>query len=169
MPSHGAKHKIWPPMTGARIGAIPLTSMSIAKSRVKALPLQISRAMARDRTIPAPPAQPWMKRNKRKMAIDEDRIQPTVDKVKIAIPTIKGRQRPLSSLIGPTAICPRAIPVIEVVNVSWMTDGVTPKAVIIDGRAGKYISVDSGAMAASIPKNTVMSKSQRLRLVCVIL
>ena len=65
-PSHGAKRRIWPPMTGARIGAIPLTSMSMAKSRVKALPLQMSRAMARDRTIPAPPAQPWMSRKMRK-------------------------------------------------------------------------------------------------------
>lgn len=101
--------------------------------------------------------------------MDGDQIQPTVDKVKIAMPTIKGRRRPLSSLIGPTAICPSAMPVIEAVKVSWMTDGVTPKAVIIDGRAGRYISVDSGAIAASIPKNTVMSKSQRLRFVCVIL
>lgn len=101
--------------------------------------------------------------------MDGDQIQPTVDKVKTAMPTIKGRRRPLSSLIGPTAICPKAMPAMEAVRVSWMTDGVTPKAVIIDGRAGRYISVDSGAIAASIPKNTVMSKSQWLRFVCVIL
>lgn len=101
--------------------------------------------------------------------MDGDQIQPTVDKVKIAMPTIRGRRRPLSSLIGPTAICPRAMPAMEAVKVSWITDGVTPNAVIIDGRAGRYISVDNGAIAASIPNNTVMSKSQRLRLFCVIM
>ena len=57
-PSHVEKRKICPPMTGAKIGASPLTSISMEKNRVNAGPLQTSRAIALAMTIPAPPEHP---------------------------------------------------------------------------------------------------------------
>ena len=50
-------------MTGARIGARPLTSISSEKKRAAATPECMSRTIARAITIPAAPAMPCTKRS----------------------------------------------------------------------------------------------------------
>ena len=63
---HDAKSRICPPITGAKIGARPLTIMSTAKNRVSSAPSHTSRAIARAITMPLAPAKPAKKRKNRK-------------------------------------------------------------------------------------------------------
>ena len=57
-PRHVVTRSTWPPITGARIGARPLTSISSEKKRAAATPECMSRTIARAITIPAAPATP---------------------------------------------------------------------------------------------------------------
>ena len=155
MPCQEKNRNIRPPMTGDRIGAMPFTSMSIEKNRVSAGPLHTSRATARAMTMPTPPEKPWTKRKAMNMWMLDDKIQQTVDAVNTTMPNSSGRRRPFSSLTGPAKIWPMAMPAIDAVRVIWIMDVPTEKSAIIKGKAGRYISVESGANAASIPKNTV--------------
>jgi hypothetical protein len=62
-PRHDVTVSTWPPSTGARIGAAPLTSMSSEKNRAASRPEYRSRTTARAITMPAAPASPWTKRS----------------------------------------------------------------------------------------------------------
>ena len=49
------------------------------------------------------------------------------------------------------------MPSIVMVKVIWITDVLLPKSACISGSEGKYISVANGAMAAKIPKKTIIN------------
>ena len=70
MMRHEEKARIWPPATGARIGASPFTSMRMAMKRVSSTPSATSRAMAREMTRPLAPAKPCRKRSARKGSME---------------------------------------------------------------------------------------------------
>ena len=91
------------------------------------------------------------------------RTQPSVAPIKTSIPMNSGFLRPHKSLSGPARICPSAIPSVVIVSVIWMRDVDTPKSACTSGSAGRYISVESGAIAVMIPKNNV--SQSRLRSV----
>ena len=63
MPRQLVTSSTWPPITGARIGARPVTSISIEKKRTSATPSWVSRTIARAITIPAAPVAPCTKRS----------------------------------------------------------------------------------------------------------
>ncbi len=94
MPRQEAKSSTCPPMTGAMIGARPLTIMRIAKKRVSSGPSQTSRAIAREMTMPLAPAKPMRKRNVRKIGTFSAKVQPTAAMVNPTMPRSSGRRLP---------------------------------------------------------------------------
>ena len=58
MPPQLEKRSICPPMTGPKMGATPLMSMSREKNFVSSVPRKRSQAMARESTTPPLPASP---------------------------------------------------------------------------------------------------------------
>ena len=150
-----AKRRICPPITGAIMGANPLTIMSTEKNRVSSEPSQTSRAIAREITIPLAPAKPAKKRKKRKRYIFCASTQPSVAPTKTSIPIRRGLRRPKRSLNGPARICPSAMPSVVIVSVICTNDVGTEKASCTSGSAGRYISVESGAIAVITPRNMV--------------
>ena len=60
-----------------------------------------------------------------------------------------------------------AIPAIVMVSVSWIIEMPTPNSSGINGRLGRYISVDSGAIAARVPKKTVSHNRLFFSLTCI--
>lgn len=61
-PRQEVTRSTWPPMIGARIGARPLTSISIEKNLVIAMPEKSSRTVARAITMPAAAPMAWTTR-----------------------------------------------------------------------------------------------------------
>ena len=143
------------PTTGAAIGASPLTSIRMAKNRVSSGPSATSRAMARAMTMPLAPLKPCRKRNTRKAVMCSDRQAPALAAVKTSMPSSRGSLRPKRSESGPMKICPKAMPSIVMVKVSCVSEADIPKSPPSSGKAGKYISVESGAIAVMMPRNTV--------------
>ena len=115
----------------------------------------MSRATARAMTMPVPPIKPWMKRKAMNNSIVGAKIQAKLLSINKAMPMKRGTLRPLSSLIGPAMTCPKAIPAMDAVIVSWTRDVDAPKISMISGSDGKYMSVERGAIAASAPKKIV--------------
>ena len=87
--------------------------------------------------------------------MDVANTQTSDESANTPMPTMSGSRRPFISLIGPAKICPMAIPAIVMVSVSWIIEMPTPNSSGINGRLGRYISVDKGAIAVSIPNKTV--------------
>ena len=58
MPDQLEKRRICPPMTGPKMGATPLMSMSREKNLVSSVPRNKSQATARESTTPPLPASP---------------------------------------------------------------------------------------------------------------
>ena len=81
-------------MTGAMTGASPFTIMRIAKKRVSSGPLQTSRAIAREITMPLAPEKPMRKRNARKSGTLSAAAQPTAAAVNPSMPSKSGRFLP---------------------------------------------------------------------------
>ena len=94
MPRQSEKSSTWPPMTGARMGARPLTIMRMAKKRVSSTPSATSRAMARAMTMPLAPAKPMRKRSTRKARMSGTVAQPSAVNAKTAMPASSGPLRP---------------------------------------------------------------------------
>ena len=111
--------------------------------------------MARAMTIPLAPLKPCRKRKTRKAVMFSDRQAPALAAVKTIMPTSSGSLRPKRSDSGPMKIWPKAMPSIVMVRVSCVSDAEMPKSPPSSGRAGRYISVDSGAIAVMMPRNTV--------------
>lgn len=58
-------------------------------------------------------------------------------------------------------ICPAAMPIIVIVSVSCASDAEMPKSVVNSGSAGRYISVESGAIALIMPRKSVRNRRMR--------
>lgn len=58
-------------------------------------------------------------------------------------------------------IWPVAMPIIVIVSVSCVTEAVMPKSEESSGRAGRYMSVESGAIALITPRKTVRKSRVR--------
>jgi len=71
-----------------------------------------------------------------------------------ATPIKTGRRRPKASLIGPATTWPMASPIKHAVRVSWISDSLAARSRPIAGRAGRYISIESGPKAVSPPRRT---------------
>lgn len=61
-PRQSVIRRIWPPMSGAMIGATPEISIRVEKNRAISTPSYRSRTTARAITMPAAPAKPWSSR-----------------------------------------------------------------------------------------------------------
>jgi|GEM_PF-6473587 len=55
-------------------------------------------------------------------------------------------------------IWPAAMPIIVIVSVSCATDAGMPKSVVSSGRAGRYMSVERGAIALITPRKIVRKR-----------
>ena len=71
---------------------------------------------------------------------------------------ISGTLRPYLSLSGPMMSWPNASPSMLVVRPSWTVDGAAEKASVMEGSAGRYISVTNGAKAVSA--ESMMSRNK---------
>ena len=103
-------------------------------------------------TMPLAPLKPCRKRKTRKDVMFSDRQAPALAAVKTIMPTSSGSLRPKRSDSGPMKIWPKAMPSIVMVRVSCVSDAEMPKFPPSSGRAGRYMSVDSGAIAVMMPK-----------------
>ena len=93
--------RIWPPITGARIGANPLIEATAEKNAAAALPANRSAMTARPITMPAAPAAPCTSRRPMSSVIDVVTAHSAETITKIATPTSSGRRRPSRSDRGP--------------------------------------------------------------------
>ena len=74
-----------------------------------------------------------------------------------AMPHISGFLRPKVSLKGPKKSCPTAIPTIVVVIVSCTIGAEAWSSPVREGKDGKYISMQKGAIAVSMPRKKMNS------------
>ena len=81
MPRQSVTCRSWPPITGARIGARPITIISRENSRAASTPSKRSRTIARPTTMPAAPATPCNSRTAESVHTSLHSAQPTDDAV----------------------------------------------------------------------------------------
>ena len=62
IPRQDITRSAWPPTSGAKTGAVPITSISSEKTFAASSPLYRSRTIARAITMPTAPAMPWKSR-----------------------------------------------------------------------------------------------------------
>lgn len=132
-------------MTGAMT---PMTDRTPSR-RATAGPSAVSEIMARASTMPAAPPKPAAKRATARSVASGAMAHTTVAARHRTLPAMSGRRRPRASESGPITSCPIAIPRRKVVIVSWMALLVAPSSVTMAGNPGRYMSIDSGAMAVS--------------------
>jgi hypothetical protein len=77
--------------------------------------------------------------------------QPTEARKKRLSPAYKGFFLPKRSSKGPYKSCPAEMPMKKLESESVILDTVVCKLVAMAGKAGRYISIDSGAMAVRSP------------------
>src|SRR6185312_1895178 len=101
---------------------------------------------------PAAPAAPCTKRRPIRVATFGEAAHTSDATANAARPTSIGRRRPYASLSGPATIWPRASPTKQAVSVSWISDAEPWRSAANAGRAGRYMSIESGAKADSDPR-----------------
>src|SRR5699024_8923718 len=160
IPFHSVNANTIPPKIGANIGAKLLMSMSVAKNFVNARPLNESRTIAREITIPAEAANPCKNRAAINAVIVGENIQ-MADAIPYPInENMSGFFRPYTSLIGPNTSCPIPIPNKQAVKLTCTSDAVVSNDSAIVGNDGKYMSIVNGPIAANKPSKT--AKRNRL-------
>ena len=147
-------------MTGARIGAIPLTEATAEKNAAAAFPVNKSAMTARPMTMPAAPAAPWISRRTISSVIDVVIAHSAETTTKTATPTSNGRRRPSRSDSGPVITCPTASPTMHADNVSCAAEDVEFSSPGSSGSAGRYMSRHSGPNADSAPSATIGASSR---------
>ncbi len=160
-PRQSVIRRIWPPMSGATIGAAPETSMRVEKKRAISTPSYRSRTTARAMTMPAAPARPWSSRNPMRSSAVGAKAQTAVARTYTTMPASSGRRRPHLSLMGPTTSWPRAMPARQAVRVSWTVAAGACSAPVTSGRAGRYMSMESGGRAVRPPRTSTRSSPAR--------
>jgi hypothetical protein len=164
IPRQLVTERSWPPTTGARIGAAPLTTISAENSRAAASPVAVSRTTARLITMPAAPASPCRKRSGTRTTTDGASAHRTEATTYSAIPTSSGSRRPNRSLSGPAITCPSARPARHAVSVTCTADADVSRSRARSGSPGRYMSIDSGANADSAPRISTSSGDVRFTL-----
>ena len=76
---------------------------------------------------------------------------------------ISGTRRPKRSLSGPISSWPSASPVTHAVSVSWTTEALAPNSRASSGKAGRYMSIDSGPIAITDPSTITSPAVDELR------
>src|SRR5262249_54529288 len=71
------------------------------------------------------------------------------------IPVSRGGLRPQRSAAGPYTSCPAPKPSKNALSVSWTRLGLVAKLSARVGKAGRYMSMDSGPKAVSAPRTMV--------------
>src|SRR3569833_1880624 len=79
-----------------------------------------------------------------------------------------GRRRPHMSLTGPAMICPAARPTRHAVSVSCTSEAPAPRSWVSFGRAGRYMSIDSGPIALSAPRMRKTRRRSARPALCVV-
>src|SRR3954452_24279278 len=151
-PRHVVTVSTWPPITGARIGARPLTSMSSEKNRAAANPECMPRTIARPTRTPAAPSSPGAKRRSTSTATDGATAHSSDTTEYAATPTSSGPRRPKRAGRGPARICPSARPDRHAVSVSCTAQAGASRSRPSPGRPGSYMSIESGPNALSAPR-----------------
>ncbi len=106
----------WEPMTGARIGASPVTSASRESIRTSACPPKRSRTIAIATTPPPAAPIPWRTRNTRIHAMSGDAATPMLAPTWSPVASSSGSRRPNRSLHGPITSWPTPNPIIVAVR-----------------------------------------------------
>ena len=132
------------PMSGARMGARPLIIIMSEKARAACFPTARSATTARARTTPAPPAMPCTSRPPSITYTSGANAQTKAATAASTCDATSRRRRPSESDIGPMKNCPNAMPAMNMVRVSWTIGSVVPKSCAMTGKAGRYVSMDSG-------------------------
>ena len=106
-----------------------------------------SGTIARESTTHAPPPRPCKKRAATKMAMLGDSAAIADATSATIAPPMSSRRRPMTSEIGPTINCPKAMPTKKPDKVSCTTESGALKSAPTAGKVGRYISVAKGAVA----------------------
>lgn len=138
-----------PPRSGDMTGAMPLMAPMIAITDARALPEQMSVAMLRASTPPPDAPRPWMRRRATNIVILLENIQSAEDIANNTSVAMSGIFRPYLSLSGPMMSWPMARPSMLVVKPSCTCEVVALNDSVIDGSAGRYMSVTNSAKAVS--------------------
>lgn len=154
MPRQEVKPRIRPPRVGARIGANPITSISLDMIRATATPLKRSRTIAIATTESAAPETPCRTRKAARSSTDGAMAQSRDAVAWAQRPTTSGRRRPKASESGPITNWPRASPRSMPVSVSWTAESVAWRSSAMRGNAGRYMSIVSGPSAISAPSTS---------------
>ncbi len=152
MPRHDVHSSSCPPITGARIGATPTTSISTEKNRAIAAPENRSRTAARAITIPVAAPSACTALAAIRTSAEGLTAANTEATMKIDTPTSRGPRRPHESESGPATSWPTPRPTRNTARVSCNTASVEPRSSAMSGRAGRYMSIDSGPNAVSPPR-----------------
>ena len=143
-----------PPRSGDMTGAMPLMAPMMAMTDARALPEQRSVAMLRASTTPPDAPSPWMSRKATNIVILVENIQSAEDIANNTSVAMSGTFRPYLSLSGPMMSWPMARPSMLVVRPSCTCEVDALNDSVIDGSAGRYMSVTNGANAVR-PMGTV--------------
>ena len=130
-------------------GAMPLMAPMMAMTDARALPEQRSVAMLRASTTPPDAPSPWMSRSATNIVILVENIQSAEDIANNTSVAMSGTFRPYLSLSGPMMSWPMARPSMLVVRPSCTCEVDALNDSVIDGSAGRYMSVTNGANAVS--------------------
>src|SRR5579864_52791 len=151
----------WPPISGASNGPIDVKIASIDSTRAASVGSWASRAIARASTEAAPAPSACTKRNNISEPIENDSAHATLASTYITIPPSSTGRRPNESDNGPYSSMPIEKPNMKLVSVDCAAPAATENAWAIDGRLGRYMSMEIGPHAASAPSNRISRPSGR--------
>ena len=137
------------PSDGARMGASPSRASARRRSEPRRCPMEVTHDRA-EATTAAPAARPWTSRSPTRATTPGASSRARTNRVD-AEPD-EQRAVPSASLSEPKRSWPTATPRRHVVRESWIEEALRPEVVPSAGKAGRYMSNDSGANAASAPR-----------------
>ena len=161
-PRQSVTRRIWPPISGATIGATPEISMRVEKKRAMATPSYRSRTTARAMTMPGR-AREALSQPEGDQEFDgrRERAQTRWRRRRRRARRAAGRGGPT----GRSSARPRAARAPcrarQAVRVSWTVAAGACRAPVTSGRAGRYMSIASGGVAVRPPRRRVTSRPVR--------
>src|SRR5678815_237865 len=143
---------------GAITGETPTTKISIEKMRRNSEGGNRSRTTAREMTDPPQAPMACSSRKNAMIRIDGASAQAAEETMNSARLAYNGGLRPNRSVIGPYRLWPSANPIRNVTMVDCTAAAEVWNTCSIRGSAGRYMSIETGAKACSIPSRNRSSK-----------
>ena len=124
-----------------------MTNIKVENTLALSFTSNKSRTIALDATIPTQPPNAWKNLKRINISTETEVAQATEEIAYKLNPKYKGIFRPNLSSNGPYNNCPIEIPTKNEDNESVTFATEVSRAFAMDGKAGKYISIDKGPIA----------------------